>query len=120
VDLTRVLKEQHAAGRALTAEILKHATPESLKDEQGNQQLVKSIQRFIRMYRPHEAHEDTVLFPAFHSLFTEAEFDKLGDRFEKKEEQMLGKAGFEGTLNEVAELEKTLGIYDLSLFTPRA
>src|SRR5262249_33252662 len=80
--------------------------------------LVRAIQQFIRMYRPHEAREDTVLFPAFHALFTEEEFDKLGDQFEQKEQQLLGSGGFEGTVEQVAQLERALGIYDLSKFTP--
>jgi hemerythrin-like domain-containing protein len=119
VDLTRVLQEQHAAGRKLTSEILKDAKTTQLKEKTKRESLAHSIYTFIRMYRPHEAREDTVLFPAFHSLFTEAEFDKLGDEFERREHQVLGEGGFEGILKEVAQLEKMLGIYDLSVFTPR-
>jgi len=118
VDLTRVLRAQHAAGQKLTAEILKNATAPALKNKGQAQALVKSIQQFIRMYRPHEAREDTVLFPAFHALFSEEEFDKLGDQFEQREQQLLGSVGFEGTVEQVAQLEKALGIYDLSKFTP--
>jgi hypothetical protein len=33
---------------------------------------------------------------------------------------MFGKAGFEGVLAEVAELEKKMGIYDLNIYTPKA
>ena len=29
-----------------------------------------AVEAFIRMYRPHEAREDTVLFPALHKVFT--------------------------------------------------
>ncbi len=71
------------------------------------------------MYEPHAAREDTVLFPAFHALFTEKEFDELGERFEEKEHQVLGSAGFEGTVEKVAQLERSLGIYDLAQFTPK-
>jgi hemerythrin-like domain-containing protein len=118
VDLTRVLRAQHAAGQKLTAEILKNANAPALKNKGQAQALVRAIQQFIRMYRPHEAREDTVLFPAFHALFTEEEFDKLGDQFEQKEHQLLGSAGFEGTVGQVAQLERAVGIYDLSKFTP--
>ena len=118
VDLTRVLRAQHAAGQKLTAEILKNANAPALKNKGQAQALVRAIQQFIRMYRPHEAREDTVLFPAFHALFTEEEFDKLGDQFEQKEQQLLGSGGFEGTVEQVAQLERALGIYDLSKFTP--
>ena len=43
---------------------------------------VQTLNALIRMYEPHVAREDTVLFPAFHAMFTEKEFDALGDRFE--------------------------------------
>ena len=117
-DLTQVLRAQHAAGRRLTSEILKNATPAALKSKAQAQGFIRPTQQFIRMYRPHEAREDTVLFPAFHALFTEEEFDKLGDQFEEKEHQLLGSAGFEGTVEQVAQLENALGIYELSKFTP--
>jgi hemerythrin-like domain-containing protein len=112
VDLVKVLREQHDAGRKLTDEVMKLATAGDSK------RLSKSIERFIRMYRPHAAREDTLLFPAIRSLMTPKEFDEMGDRFEDKEHQLFGKSGFEGIVAQVAEMEKTLGIYDLSQFTP--
>lgn len=48
------------------------------------------------MYEPHEAREDTLLFPAFREI------------------------GFHKIVEEVAGFEKKAGIYDLSQFTPRA
>lgn len=70
------------------------------------------------MYEPHSAREDTVVFPAFHELVTPEEFEKLGDLFEEIEEQKFGKEGFKHIVNEVAKIEKVLGIYDLAQFTP--
>ncbi len=75
---------------------------------------------FIRMYRPHEAREDTVLFPAFRTVVTSKEFLALGEQFEDKEHELFGKAGFEGIVAQVGTLEQTLGIYDLHQFTPAA
>ncbi len=117
VDLVKVLKEQHLAGRRLTAEITQLAIPAASKDPQGSERLARSIAQFVRMYRPHEAREDTVLFPAIRSLMTAKEFDVLGDQFEEKEHQLFGEHGFEDIVAQVAEFEKTLGIYDLSQFT---
>lgn len=119
VELCKVLREQHAAGRKLTSEILKHATAAGLASAGTRQSLVAAIDQLTRMYEPHAAREDTELFPAFHALFTEAEFDKLGDVFEDEEHKALGSGGFEGTVKEVAQLEKALGINDLAKFTPR-
>jgi hemerythrin-like domain-containing protein len=118
VELVQVLRTQHQAGRKLTATIVASTTPTVLKSKAQSAPLVSAIEQFIRMYEPHAAREDTVLFPAFHSLFTEKEFDELGDRFEEKEHLLLGNAGFEGSVEQVYQLEKVLGIADLAKFTP--
>jgi hypothetical protein len=70
------------------------------------------------MYAAHAAWEDTELFPAYRKQFSEAELDKLGERFEEQEHKLLGSAGFEGALREVGDIERTLGIHDLAKFTP--
>ena len=117
VDLVHTLRTQHAAGRTVTAKILALAKPEGIAAAAGRGQLSSHLRRFIRMYRPHEAREDTVLFPALHDLITPAEYDQLGDQFEDKEHELFGARGFEGVVDEVADLEKRLGIYDLAQFT---
>ena len=119
VDLVKVLREQHQAGRRLTTEIIGLATPAAVKDNQARQRLSHSMVQFVRMYRPHEAREDTVLFPALRDLMTAKEFDEMGDRFEDREQQLFGEHGFENIVAQVAEFEKKLGIYDLSQFTPK-
>ncbi len=72
------------------------------------------------MYAPHEAREDTILFPAIHKVVSKKEYDVLGDRFEGKEHELFGEDGFEHMVERVAGIEKTLGIYDLARFTPGA
>ena len=119
VDLVKVLREQHQVGRRLTDEIIELATPATLKDATGTKKLSASIAHFVRMYRPHEAREDTILFPGIRSLMTAKEFDEMGDRFEDKEHQLFGEHGFEDIVARVAEFEKSLGIYDLSQFTAK-
>jgi len=119
IDLVGVLVAQHQAGRRLTTQILQGTTQAAFHDRARSQPIAHAMEQFIRMYEPHAAREDTVLFPAFHDLFTEAEFDRLGDQFEEKEHQVLGEAGFEGTVKQVTQIEKTLGIYDLAQFTAK-
>jgi hemerythrin-like domain-containing protein len=70
------------------------------------------------MYRPHEAREDTVLFPAIRKIVSKNEYFSLGEEFEDKEHDLFGQDGFETMVEKVASLEKQLGIYDLSHFTP--
>ena len=58
------------------------------------------------MYRPHEAREDTIVFPTFKKIVTPKEYEVLGDRFEYREHELFGKEGFEGVLVEIAAIEK--------------
>ncbi len=115
-DLVATLRSQHAAGRAVTARLLQATSAKGAR--RRGAQLIRDINLFLRMYRPHEAREDTVLFPALHALVSRNEYDALGEDFEKKEHELFGKEGFEGMVDKVGELEKKLGIYDLSKFTP--
>ncbi len=119
VDLVKTLRAQHQAGRQVTDVTMRFATLQSLKNESERGQLVTSMHQFIRMYNPHEAREDTVLFPAFRKIVSSHEFDALGEDFEKKEDELFGEDGFEKVVDKVAGIEKRLGIYDLAQFTPR-
>jgi hemerythrin-like domain-containing protein len=119
-DLVEVLRAQHEAGRRLTADILALATAAvttTAGDARTRQTLVSRLRSFVRMYRPHEAREDTVLFPALHRLIPEREYRALGDRFERREHELFGQRGFEGVVEDVAAIEKSLGIYELAQFT---
>ena len=118
VELVDTLKTQHERGRRLSAAIQAAATGAAVGKTLQRQQLTQSLLLFIRMYRPHKAREDTILFPAFRNIVSWAEFDRLGEVFEGKERQMFGERGFEGVVAQVADLERELGIYELSQFTP--
>jgi hemerythrin-like domain-containing protein len=118
LDLVRALRAQHQAGRRLTDEISGLATSASIRDEEGRRRLAHSLRLFIRMYRPHEAREDTILFPAFKGIVSASEYDALGEEFEDKEHALFGADGFERHVAAVAQLERTLGIHDLAQFTP--
>jgi hemerythrin-like domain-containing protein len=119
VDLVNTLKEQHVAGRKVTDVILQRANLQSLKNPDERAKVAEAIRQFNRMYAPHEAREDTVLFPAFRGIVSENEYDSLGEDFEKKENELFGEDGFEKMVDKVAGVEKKLGIYELSQFTPK-
>ena len=118
VDLTHTLRAQHQAGRRVTDLTLSLARSGTLKDSGERARFIDSLQQFIRMYNPHEAREDTVLFPAFRQIVSGHEFDSLGEEFEKKEDELFGDDGFGKVVERVAGLEKKLGIYELGQFTP--
>ncbi len=119
VDLVTTLRQQHQAGRRLTDITLRLATAGPMKDPATRRELTQSLQQFIRMYEPHEAREDTNLFPAFHKIVTPHEHDALGDEFEAQEHKLFGQDGFEMMVDKVAGIEKDLGIYDLNQLTPK-
>jgi len=128
-DLVKVLRKQHDAGRELTAVILRESADNRFKTEDGRKAVVAACEAFIRMYRPHEAREDTVLFPALHKVLSAKEIKNLGEQFEKEEDKLFGEegfekvvdqvAGFEKVVAQVAAIEKKLGIHDLAQFTPK-
>src|SRR5580765_7927255 len=112
VELTVNLRAQHAMGRRVTERIVAAAK------SGDTQTLNASLAAFNRMYRPHEAREDTVLFPALHGLVSKHEYDAMGEEFERIERKTFGGDGFDMAVDQVAELEKQFGIYDISQFTP--
>jgi len=118
-DLTKILRAQHAAGRKLTDSILAAVMAGKAASAEQRRAAVAAIQSFTRMYTPHAAWEDTDLFPVYRQQFTESELDKLGERFEEQEHKLLGGDGFEGSLRDVGDLEKALGVHDLGRYTPR-
>lgn len=115
--LVDTLLGQHKAGRLLTEQILGISNKPVLNDAEARQ-LASLLASFNAMYRPHEAREDTVLFPAFRKLVSRHEYDSLGEEFEDNEHKHFGQDGFETMVARVANLEKELGIYDLNQFTP--
>ena len=112
IELTTNLRAQHAMGRRVTEGILASAK------SGDTDTLHKLLAAFNRMYRPHEAREDTVLFPALHKVVSKHEYDAMGDQFEAIERKTFGGDGFDMAVDKVTELEKQFGIYDISQFTP--
>jgi hemerythrin-like domain-containing protein len=117
IDLVDVLYQQHQAGRRLTDTIL-GLVPASQAPGENRNRLIASLQSFITMYRPHEAREDTDLFPKLRSIVSPHELDAMAEDFEREERRKFGDDGFESYVARVAALEETLGIHDLARLTP--
>jgi len=119
VDLVKVLRDQHQSGRRVTDVILRNAVADRFGKADAQKEIEASCRAFIRMYRPHEAREDTVLFPALHKIMPAERMKDLGEQFEKEEDRLFGEEGFEKTVEQVGVIEKQLGLYDLSQFTSK-
>ena len=115
--LVKTLREQHKAGRIITDNISQLAKVNSFLGSDTTK-MIGLLYQFNSMYRPHESREDTVLFPAFRKIVSKHEYDALGEEFEKNEHKLFGESGFEGMVERVAGIEKSLGIYELAQFTP--
>jgi hemerythrin-like domain-containing protein len=117
--LTDILIAQHNRGREITDYILSVTKKEKLSDDNART-LADILRTFVRMYRPHAAREDTVVFPAWKLTLTAKELDEMNDTCEDIEHQMLGENGFENAVKQISEIERELGMVNLSQFTAPA
>jgi hemerythrin-like domain-containing protein len=119
VALAKILRGQHEAGRKLLDHIRTQAAGGGAKNFVLRAQLEACLLLFSRMYRPHAAREDTLLFPALRAVMSPVEFADLGKRFTDQETAHLGPDHYDKIILEIGDLEKTLDIHDLEQFTPR-
>jgi hemerythrin-like domain-containing protein len=113
--LPDILVEQHNRGRDIT-EYVFDLTRTKFNTENA-ESLARALEIMVRMYRPHAAREDTVIFPAWKQTLTAKQIDEMNDKFEDIEHQMLGENGFENAVRQIGEIERELGLADLSQFT---
>ena len=114
-DLTNILTAQHQRGRLITEYILQSTRGANM--EKGSAEPLASVlESFVRMYRPHAAREDTVVFPAWKQTLTAEQYDQMNDKFEEIETRQLGQDGFENAVLQIGKIEATLGLDDLARF----
>jgi hemerythrin-like domain-containing protein len=111
---------QHQRGRALTDTIMALAASGAVARSEASARLAALCEGFNRMYRPHAAREDTVIFPTLRATLSGRDFHELGERMEEAEHSSVGEGGPERALAQVVEIERALGIDDLAHFTPAA
>jgi len=109
---------QHARGRELTQLILAESGGSGSLPTAAADRVAGAMDAFVRMYEPHEAREDTVVYPAFRALLKPTEIADLGERFAELQDEQFGSDGFTAMVGRVAAIEQELGIYDLAQFTP--
>ena len=115
-SLVDTLLAQHARGREITGYILDKTRTGRIGT--GNAaSMSRALTAFSRMYEPHTAREDTIIFPAFKKAVGPKGYDQLGDQFEDIERKEFGGDGFDIAVKKVAEIERKLGTADLAAFT---
>jgi hemerythrin-like domain-containing protein len=80
--------------------------------------LARTLESFARMYEEHAALEDTVVFPAWKKALSPKQLDEMGDLFEDIEHKTFGKDGFDDAVEQIAAIEKSLGIDLAALMAP--
>lgn len=114
-----VLLAQHARGREITDYVLS-ITQADVIAKNNVEPLAKALESFVRMYEHHAAIEDTLIFPAWKSATGEAELDELAAKFEEIETEQFGGDGFDAALSRMEEIESSLGLANLEMFTAPA
>ncbi|HLO20455.1 MAG TPA: hemerythrin domain-containing protein [Sphingomicrobium sp.] len=117
--LVDALLAQHARGREITGYILDRTKTGSIGTADV-EPMAKALTAFSRMYEPHTAREDTIVFPVFKKAVGPKGYEALGDLFEEIERKEFGGDGFDMAVDKVADLERRLGTADLASFTAPA
>lgn len=116
-DLVRTLLVQHDRGRHITAQIL-NAVADDPRTTVQRRSLAGLLSSFVRMYEPHEAWEDTVVYPALRTTTSGRTLTQLAERFRDLENARYGEHALGQIVDRVSGVEQQLGIGDLSAFTP--
>ena len=111
-----VLLAQHQRGREITDWLLSVSKADRIATNQV-ENVAKTLESFVRMYEHHAAIEDTVVFPAWKAATGDEEYEQLSDKFEDIENEMFGSDGFESALKRMEEIEASLGLSGLDMFT---
>lgn len=111
-----VLLAQHARGREITDYLLSISREDRIPAN-SVEPLAKALESYVRMYQQHTAIEDTVVFPVWKTAVGETELDSLAAKFEEIEAEEFGGDGFEVALKRMEEVEESLGLSNLQMFT---
>jgi hemerythrin-like domain-containing protein len=111
-----VLIVQHQRGREIIDFILAATTGPKISTS-NTKSFANALESLVRMYEHHAAIEDTVVFPAWKQMLKPEDVDEINEKFEEIEHEQFGEDGFENALKQIAEIEQSLGLSDLTQFT---
>jgi hemerythrin-like domain-containing protein len=114
--LADILVIQHRRGHEITDYILAAAQKGNFSAATA-EPLAQALEGLVFMYGNHAAREDTIVFPAWKQSLSVEQYDELADKFEEIEQETFGDDGFDEAVREITDIERSLGLADLSLFT---
>jgi hemerythrin-like domain-containing protein len=110
-----ILTVQHTRGRELTDHII--SVTNSAKLGANAAAFADALDAFVRMYENHAAREDTIVFPAWKDAVTDEQYKELSEKFEEIEHEQFGRDGFDYAVDQISNIEASLGLADISQFT---
>jgi hemerythrin-like domain-containing protein len=117
--LVPTLLAQHARGRQITGYIQAKTANGAIAGTDAAP-LGAALESFARMYEPHTAFEDTIVFQAWRNSLSAKQLDEMGDQFEDIEKRTFKGDGFDMAVDQVAAIESGLGLGDLARYTAPA
>jgi hemerythrin-like domain-containing protein len=81
-----ILTAQHQRGREITDYILAVTSQSKISVHHG-ESLASVLAGFVCMYENHAAREDTIVFPAWKTNFSNKQLDEISDQFEDIEKR---------------------------------
>jgi hemerythrin-like domain-containing protein len=113
--LVEVLLLQHQRGREITDYVQRIGTHGQIGGDAVP--LADALAGMARMYRPHAAWEDTVVFPAWKATQSRSRLHELAEKFEEIEHRQFGQDGFDDAVARISRIEAALGLADLGAYT---
>ena len=111
-----ILLAQHSRGTEITDYLLSKTKGDKISTADVGP-FAAALESFVRMYEHHAAIEDTIVFPAWKGVIGGKELDEMSAKFEEIEEEFFGEDGFDSALRRMAEIEESLGLSNLAMFT---
>ncbi len=117
-EMVSVLRMQHSMGHTLARRAYRLAENGSDLGEDERRELAGACRSYSRMYRAHAAFEDTEMWPALREAVSASKYARIRKSFARMAEERLGQDGFSGAVEQMAEIERKLGVGGLAEFTP--
>jgi hemerythrin-like domain-containing protein len=114
--LVEVLIRQHQRGRDIT-DYIEQIGKKGTIGTGDVEPLATTMESMVRMYDPHAAWEDTIVFPAWKKEQPKRRLDELAEKFEEIEHQQFGKDGFDDAVARISRIEEMLELANLDLYT---
>jgi hemerythrin-like domain-containing protein len=116
--LVEILLHQHQRGREITDYLYRVGSRGRIGSDAEPLAIV--LASMVRMYQPHAAWEDTVIFPTWKKSQSKSRLDELAEKFEEIEHERFGKDGFDEALKRIERVERALGLSELGAYTAPA